>query len=53
MHVFGDHDRERQIRIRPNDLFNSNLHLEDIEEKLTEELDLRANEFSENNNPKK
>ena len=50
VHIFGGHDRERQIRIRPNDLFNSNLHLEDLEEKLTRELTLRANGFSENRN---
>ena len=50
VHVFGGHDRERQIRIRPNDLFNSNLHLADLEEKLTTELTLRASGFSENRN---
>ena len=28
VHIFGGHDRERQIRIRANDLFNSKLHFE-------------------------
>ncbi len=50
VHVFGGRDRERQIRIRAGDLFNSNIHLEDLEKKLTMELGLRASGFSENNN---
>ena len=50
VHVFGGQDRERQIRIRADDLFNTKLHFGALEEKLEKELTLLANGFSENNN---
>ena len=50
VHVFGGQDRERQIRIRADDLFNTKLHFGTLEEKLEKELTLLANGFSENNN---
>ena len=50
VHVFGGQDRERQIRIRADDLFNTKLYFGALEEKLEKELILLANGFSENNN---
>ena len=50
VHVFGGQDRERQIRIRADDLFNTKLHFGALEEKLEKELTFLANGFSENNN---
>ena len=50
VHIFGGQDRERQIRIRADDLFNTKLHFGALEEKLEKELTLLANGFSENNN---
>ena len=50
VHVFGGHDRERQIQLKPNDFFNTKFHLSDLEDKLKKELELRASGFSENNN---
>jgi len=47
VHVFGGQDRERQIRIRADDLFNTRLHFGALEEKLEKELTLLANGFSE------